>query len=289
MPASRTRLMFFFAIIFAGLAAWLANLWVQQRTALAGGTPQSVQVVVSAMDVPQGQQLSKHHVKMIDWPADLKPTGSVSKIEGVLDKIARQPLTTGDVITEAKLAKPGDGSYLSALVGENKRAVTVRVDDVVGVAGFILPGNHVDVLAAKIERIGQTVTVRTVLEDVIVLAVDQELSPDNNKPKIVRAVTLELTPAQSEGIVKASHEGKIQLALRNPNDRNALAKTAPVATTKAKIRPKVVVSPKIVPASTPPAPVSIAKIEEGPKVTIIRGLQVTEEEPTVAVEKNTAY
>lgn len=284
MSSSRTRLMFLFAILFAGLAAWLANLWVQQRIAVAGDAPQTVQVVVSALDVPQGQQLSKHHLKMIDWPADLKPTGSLSKLEDALDKIARQPLTMGDVITDSKLAKPGDGSYLSALVGENKRAVTVRVDDVVGVAGFILPGNHVDVLAAKIERVGQNVTVRTVLEDVVVLAVDQELSPDNNKPKIVRAVTLELTPIQSESIVKASHEGKIQLALRNPNDRNAIVKQLPIVTAKAKTQPRVAAPTKVTPITPTPAPISMAKTEEGPKVTIIRGLQVTEEEPTVAPE-----
>lgn len=285
MPASRTRLMFFFAVLFAGLAAWLANMWVHQRNAMAGNAAtQTIEVVVAAMDVPQGQQLGKQHLKLINWPADLKPAGSVNKLEDALDKISRQPLTTGDVITDAKLAKQGDGSYLSALVGENKRAVTVRVDDVVGVAGFILPGNHVDVLAAKIERVNQVVTVRTVLEDVIVLAVDQELSPDNNKPKIVRAVTLELTPAQSEGIVKASHEGKIQLALRNPNDRNANAK-APAAPVKARAPQKIATLPKAVPASVIAAP---AKIEEGPKVTIIRGLQVTEEELATAEAENPA-
>lgn len=286
MPASRTRLMFFFAVLFAGLAAWLANMWVHQRNAMAGNaaTP-TIEVVVAAMDVPQGQQLGKQHLKLIDWPADLKPSGSVDKLEDALDKIARQPLTTGDVITEAKLAKLSDGSYLSALVGENKRAVTVRVDDVVGVAGFILPGNHVDVLASKVERSSQVVTVRTVLEDVIVLAVDQELSPDNNKPKIVRAVTLELTPAQSEGIVKASHEGKIQLALRNPNDRNANAKTPAAAPIKPKSPQKMAALPKPVPTAPLAAP---AKIEDGPKVTIIRGLQVTEEELTAAEAENPA-
>lgn len=286
MPASRTRLMFFFAVLFAGLAAWLANMWVHQRNAMAGNAEtQTIEVVVAAMEVPQGQQLGKQHLKLIDWPADLKPAGSVNKLEDALDKIARQPLTTGDVITSAKLAKLGDGSYLSALVGENKRAVTVRVDDVVGVAGFILPGNHVDVLAAKIERVNQIVTVRTVLEDVIVLAVDQELSPDNNKPKIVRAVTLELTPAQSESIVKASHEGKIQLALRNPNDRNANAKTPAAAPPKPKAPQKSAALPKSIPAAAVAAP---TKIEEGPKVTIIRGLQVTEEELAAADADNPA-
>lgn len=286
MPASRTRLMFFFAVLFAGLAAWLANMWVHQRNAMAGNAAtQTIEVVVAAMDVPQGQQLGKQHLKLIDWPADLKPAGSANKLDDALDKIARQPLTTGDVITDAKLANVGDGSYLSALVGENKRAVTVRVDDVVGVAGFILPGNHVDVLASKVERSSEMVTVRTVLEDVIVLAVDQELSPDNNKPKIVRAVTLELTPAQSEGIVKASHEGKIQLTLRNANDRNTKSKTPAVAPIKPKAPQKIAALPKPVPTAPVAAP---TKIEDGPKVTIIRGLQVTEEELTAAEAENPA-
>ena len=98
------------------------------------------------------------------------------------------------------------------------RAVSVRVNDVVGVAGFLLPGNHVDVVAAY--RDGPDTRSETVVQNVKVLAVDQTASTDKNEPVVVRAVTLEVTPADAEKLVLAEQRGAIQLALRNPPDRD---------------------------------------------------------------------
>ena len=107
------------------------------------------------------------------------------------------------------------------------RAVTVRVDDVVGVAGFLLPGNRVDVVASRLDQRTRLATTETILTNLKVLAVDQTASTDKNEPVIVRAVTLEMTPDQSEAIVKAKEEGTIQLTLRNPNDSSVpVAKAA---------------------------------------------------------------
>jgi pilus assembly protein CpaB len=143
-----------------------------------------------------------------------------------------------------------EGSTLAAMVDPEKRAVTVRVNDVIGVAGFLLPGNRVDVLASRKQN--NRAQTEILLEDLRVLAVDQVASPDKDKPLLVRAVTLEVTPKQAGKLVNATVEGTVQLALRNP-----AAKTARVA------------SPPSAPA--PPRP---AVASDEPSVTFIRGSKV---------------
>ena len=116
---------------------------------------------------------------------------------------------------------------MAALVADAMRAVTIRVDDVVGVAGFLLPGNRVDVLASRLDTRTRRATTETILKNLKVLAVDQTAATQDSDPVIVRAVTLEMTPTQSETLVKAKEEGTIQLTLRNPGDRQELAEIPP--------------------------------------------------------------
>ena len=191
-----------------------------------------------------------------------------------LGKIARVEILSGDVVTEQRIVSHLEGSHLAALIENNKRGISVRVNDVIGVSGFLLPGNRVDVYAVKRKSRGSSdVVVDTVLRNVKVLAVDQEASPDANNPKVVRAVTLELTPDESESLIKAMHEGKIQLALRNPDDLVVPKPVAPPPPPKAEIaqvaikRPSV---PKPEVKYVPPTPHS---------VMVIRGINVSEERP----------
>ncbi len=123
------------------------------------------------------------------------------------------------------------------------RALTVRVDDVIGVAGFLLPGNRVDILATKVDR-NKGATTRTILENIKVLAIDQQHQTNEDDPVIVRAVTLEVSPDQSETLVKAKEEGSIQLTLRNPGEVKVakpepkpVVKKAPVVAKKRVRRP----------------------------------------------------
>jgi pilus assembly protein CpaB len=160
------------------------------------------------------------------------------------------------------------------VVGEGMRAVSIRVNDVVGVAGFLLPGNRVDVVAAYKEH--QTTRSETVVQNVKVLAVDQTASTDKNEPVVVRAVTLEVTPEDAEKLVLAEQRGTIQLALRNPSDSELVAMRAPAA------QP----TPVAPPGPPTPAPKAKAKprVKTGPPpestdVTVIRGTNVGKETP----------
>lgn len=267
MRITSTTLMFGGSALLALVAAWLAAAWLEP--AAATGASQGNErraVVVAAVEIPFGEQIKNTQLKVIAWPRELVPEGAVAKIEEATGKIATRALFPGDIVTTQRIAEHAGGSHLSALIGENKRAVSVRVDDVVGVAGFLLPGNRVDVLG--VIRIPNTnrVDAYTVLENVIVLAVDQDITPEENKPKLVRAVTLELTPQQAERLVKAANEGKIQLSLRNPLERQA-AKVTPRPAPKKIVRHATATKP------------AVPQKRVASSVTVIRGTEVSEVRP----------
>jgi pilus assembly protein CpaB len=160
-------------------------------------------------------------------------------------------------------AKDGAGSTLAAVVSKDKRAVTVRVDDVVGVAGFLLPGNHVDVVATSKDEHGAAYVAETVLSNIKVLAVDQTASANSNEPVVVRAVTLEVTPAEAEILLKGKAAGSIQLALRNPLDEGDARHAPASAPTPAKIAPRPIARGPL--------------LAQEPPMTIIRGTKVARE------------
>ena len=218
----RTFLMFFIALALGISAAWLANRWVEDRTRLGSdiaGTP----VVVAALDIPFGQKIEQAHVKVVEWPSGNSPKGAFADPLLLEGRIAKQSFLPGEVILEERVVEHLGGSTLASIVEPNKRAVTVRVNDVIGVAGFLLPGNRVDILSTRSSGRTKSVT-ETILQDVKVLAVDQTASTDKDRPVVVRAVTLELTPAEAELLVKATSEGTLQLTLRNPLDSELVAK-----------------------------------------------------------------
>jgi pilus assembly protein CpaB len=217
----RTFFMFVIALVLGVSAAWLANNWIEERTRPSSdvaGTP----VVVAALDIPFGQRIEQAHVKVVDWPSGNTPRGSFSDPMLLEGRIAKQSFLPGEVILEERVVEHLGGSTLASIVEPNKRAVTVRVNDVIGVAGFLLPGNRVDILATR--HRGEKALTETILQDVKVLAVDQTASTDKDRPVVVRAVTLELSPAEAELLVKATSEGTLQLTLRNPLDSELVAK-----------------------------------------------------------------
>lgn len=251
------------SLVFGIAAAWAAKSWVEQR-ARANAPDAGSTVVLATMEIPYGTKIEGRHVKVITVPTGTPLGNHFSTVEEIEGLIATQRALSGEVLLKERFTKAGAGSTLAALIKPDMRAVTVRVDDVVGVAGFLLPGNHVDVVAAR--KVNDRATTETVLMNINVLAVDQTTTNDKNDPVVVRAVTLEMTPQEAEVLVKAREEGRIQLTLRNPADE-----TRPQLADAPEPAPAPAIEPaKPVRRAAPPRPAA-------PSVTIIRGTLVDSE------------
>lgn len=229
---SRGILMLFIALI-AGLAAvFLATRWMQGQNGDAG------RIAVANTDIELGGRISPEMVRMADWPIGSVPAGAyneATKLEGRVVTVAMQ---RGEPLIEARLAPIGTKGGLSAVVPQGKRAMTVRVNDVVGVAGFALPGTFVDVMVNTQDEGGQRndrdhSVSKIVLERILVLAVAQEADRDATKPKVVNAVTLELTPKDAELLDLARSVGTLSLVLRNQIDPKSIETTS--GATKAEL------------------------------------------------------
>ena len=215
---ARTILTLIFSLGTALLAAFLANNWITQRLGAEEQKGYTEQVVSAAADVPVGTKLEASHLKMISLPSDAISEGNFTSLDEAIGRVAIQPIYAGEILLDKRFTEHAGGSPLAAVVEQGKRALTVRVDDVIGVAGFLLPGNRVDVVSTKRKSGSRETLSRTIVENLKVLAVDQTASSDKDDPVIVRAVTLEVTPKEAEMIVKATEEGNVQLTLRNPMD-----------------------------------------------------------------------
>lgn len=221
---SRIGIMFIFALLMAAGAATLAYRWVLSKQAESSASrTDSVPVVVAALPISFAKRLEEQDMKIAEWPKAGVPAEHYSEIKPLVGKIVTRSLVPGELLSPQRVKEHLGGSTLSALIKEGMRAVTVRVDDVAGVAGFIMPENRVDLLGT------QDGATYTVLRNVNVLAIDQEASPEKDKPTVVRALTLEVTPAQAEVLVEAMRKGRLQFALRNPLDSVAAEDAPPKA------------------------------------------------------------
>lgn len=258
MLKGRGLLLIIVSLLLAGAAAWVANRWVMARTAMPSQVkPGTVSVVTAAMDIPFGTRIEARHVATIQMLAGSNPKGSFTQIKDVEGKVSRAALLAGEILRHERFADAGEGSTLAAVVDKNMRAVSVRVDDVVGVSGFLLPGNRVDVVSAYKQN-AETKS-ETVLQNVRVLAVDQTASSEKNEPVVVRAVTLEVSPKDAEALIRAKQRGAIQLTLRNPLDNAVQEKPVPAV-----------------------AAVKVGPPKPAPGVMIIRGTDVAQAQKTAA-------
>ena len=219
---SRGILMLFIAAI-AGLAAvFLAARWMQNQGGEKG------RIAVANADIELGGRISPEMIRMADWPEGSVPSGAFAEAAKLEGRVVLVSIQRGEPLTETRLAPIGTKGGLSAVVPEGKRAMTVRVNDVVGVAGFALPGTFVDVMVNTQDEGGQRndrdhSISKIVLERILVLAVAQEADRDSTKPKVVNAVTLELTPKDAEMLDLARSVGTLSLVLRNQTDPKATA------------------------------------------------------------------
>jgi pilus assembly protein CpaB len=245
------------ALLAGAAAVVFASRWMQAQSRSDG------KIAVAAADVDIGARISPEQIRMVDWPQGSKPAGSFEEAVKVEGRVTKTSLTRGEPILEGKLAPPGSKGGLSAVVAEGKRAMTVRVNDVVGVAGFALPGNFVDILVNTSEAGGRNgdrdaSISKIVLERILVLAVAQEANRDETKPKVVNAVTLEVSPIQAEKLDLARSVGTLSLVLRNQIDPK-LGDTD--GATKESLLDQPVAAPTPKPA---PAPV-VKKVTQAPK------------------------
>jgi pilus assembly protein CpaB len=221
------------ALIFGGSAAVGVNQLTQKP---AGPKLDNVPVLVAAMDLPRGGNITAELVTVRNLPREAVPAGALSKPEDAENRAVSIPLMKDEPVLEAKLAPKGAGRGMAALVPTGMRAYTIQTPNVAqGVAGFILPGNKVDVLLSVTDGVsfgpGQTVngTTTMLLQNVEILAVDQKIdAPAENKvsDKDLRSVTLLVTPQQANLLTLGQNKGQLYLALRNLKDNEA-ARTHP--------------------------------------------------------------
>ena len=279
MRNARALIMLGISLVIAAVAVFFAARWLNEQGNIA-----TAKVVVAKSEIAPGTPLTPEVVSLADWPRTSVPKGAFADVALLKDRVFSTSLSAGEPVLENKLAPVGSRGGLSAVITPGKRALTVKVNEIVGVAGFALPGNYVDVMVNTQDAAGNPIS-KIVLEKILVLAVAQEAERDPTKPKVVSAVTLELSPEDSERLDLARSIGSLSLVLRNQLDSEALTSDgarprdlltsqaiAPAPAAQDSSKPKVVVkrvyvSPK--PASAKP---------QTEKIEVIKGLTRTEVE-----------
>ncbi len=287
MNKFRAFAMFMVAILLGISATWYANKWIQQR--VTPGTVDSVEttpVVVAALEIPFGQKIEASHLKLINWPSASMPEGVFNETAVIVGKLANIKIVQNELLIQSRVVNETGGNVLAAVISPHMRAITVRVNDVIGVGGFLLPGNIVDIIASRKDGDNNRIVTETILENLKVLAVDQAASSDENKPVVVRAVTLEADPYQSEILVQATQEGEVQLVLRNPDDSSKIVRTnslAPLPAPEIKTVEVVKYVDRVIKVKPDPVPVPVSKPIPKPvirkkkpveTVTVIRGTTI---------------
>ena len=271
------------ALILGLAAAGYAAKWLQQQN--EGST---LQVLVAARDLQMGTRLMPDMMTTLAWPKAASLKDPLIRMDQAVGRVIRIPVLRGEPFLMNKLAPIGDKGGLSSVLSEGQRAVTVKVNEIVGVAGFALPGNYVDVMVNTPDQMNQPVS-KIVLERIQVLAVAQDVASTENKPRVVNAVTLQVTPIQAEQIDLARSIGTLSLVLRSQSDQSSVSTQGarkidllqgtalaqvPV---KAVAAPRVASNTKISKSTQPPQAAPSPNEAEPPRLEVIRGLQLTRE------------
>jgi pilus assembly protein CpaB len=271
MRKTRPWIMLLLALVSGSLAAALALRYLrEQPTPLMATEPAKVNLVVAARAMPVGGVVSEADVKTIPYPGNALPAGFVSNPSDVIGRGVITAVTENEPLLTSKLSTKEAGGGLPIIIKDGMRAISVRVDEVIGVAGFVLPGTRSDVmltLPQNKEYNRPQSTTKTILQNIITLAAGQTVQRDKEgKPLTVTVVTLLVTPEQAELLALASKEGQIQLALRNTLD------TVSVATQGARAAQLALVAPPTgsVEAKAPRPRFAVPQSEQTPS-TVIEG------------------
>jgi pilus assembly protein CpaB len=214
----RLVIVLIFALVIAGAASALIYRLISSQ--LSANRTATTQVVVAARNLASGDLIKEGDVKLAEW-AGTPPPGSLIKVEDALNRGVLEPTYTGEAVLDSRIAARGAGAGLAATIPAGMRAVAVRVNDIVGVAGFVTPGSNVDILIAGNPPGSNNGTVtKTLLQHMTVLSAGQNIQKDaEGKPVSVPVVNVLVTPEQAEILSLASNDARIQLVLRNPTDK----------------------------------------------------------------------
>jgi pilus assembly protein CpaB len=221
-----TFVMIGFAVLFGALAVFLAQIWLNNQAELRmrsleahkKAEPPAHTIVVASQPLRFGDDISARALREVPWPSDALPAGAFSKIsELTADKrVVVMPIEVNEAVLSTKITGPGQRATLSATLQSEMKAVTIRVNDVEGVAGFVLPGDHVDVVMSRSDQ--NVATNDVVIQNARVLAIDQLADERADKPSVAKAVTLEVDVASGQKLALASTVGTLSLMLRKAGE-----------------------------------------------------------------------
>jgi len=268
------------AISMGGSAAYLTRSWLKDQTSAAvqpAGT-----IVVAAKSLAYGTAMTADNVVEIPWFSNTLPEGAFAVKDDLLNggrRVVLSPLTRGEAVLRSKITGPGQRASLASLLDEGKRAVTVSVDDVRGVAGFVLPGDFVDIVIIADDGSPKRESYSDILlEHVKVLAIDQVASEGEGQPTVAKAVTVEVTKEQAQKILLATNIGKLSLILARPVESKPDPNQRVSEKDIGRTRPEPVRPPPAPPP--PPAPVKAAPVvpSNTVKITVVRNGETKEYE-----------
>jgi pilus assembly protein CpaB len=216
-----------FAVLFGLLAVFLAQVWLNNQAderlksieAQRKAAPPARSIVVAGKPLRFGDELSSAALREMPWPDNALPAGAFGKIADLTSgkRVVLMPIDTNEAVLASKITGPGQRATLSAMLGDGMKAVTIRVNDVEGVAGFVLPGDRVDILLTRTGEKNNAVN-DVVIQDVRVLAVDQLADQKADKPSVVKAVTIEVDPTEGQKVALAATVGTLSLLLRKAGE-----------------------------------------------------------------------
>jgi pilus assembly protein CpaB len=222
-----TFVMIGFAVLFGLLAVFLAQIWLNNQAderlksidAQRKAAPPARSIVVASKPLRFGDELTSAALHEMPWPDNALPAGAFGKIADLTSskRVVLMPIDTNEAVLASKITGPGQRATLSAMLSDGMKAVTIRVNDVEGVAGFVLPGDRVDILLTRTGEKNNAVN-DVVLQDVRVLAVDQLADQKADKPSVVKAVTIEVDPTEGQKVALAATVGTLSLLLRKAGD-----------------------------------------------------------------------
>jgi pilus assembly protein CpaB len=276
------------ALMLAGAAVFLAQNWLQSQKPQIVEVPaepqvQMATVVVAATPLYFGNTVRREHLREIEWPAGAVPPGSFSSVDELIGdedkrRVALRAIEINEPLLKSKISGFGGRASLSTILAPEMRASTIRVNDINGVAGFVLPGDHVDIMLTRGAGGEGNLLTDILLQNVKVLAIDQDANEARAQPAVVKAVTLEVTPVQAQKLVLAQRLGQLSLALRNITNSVA-EKPKTVTLSDLKIgEVNQSIGEKPMPVEKTMVVKKTPKKKEGLSVRIVRGLASTKYE-----------